>query len=141
MSLDLKWLAGVIGAPWVLRGRDPAAGWDCLGCAEVSQARALGTPEINSLHFYAAQTGKRPSAMMAEHFGSAVTLYRPAPAKTPGAIILFRIGGRPIHCGLYLQNGTFLHASRQADTILSQITEPDYESCAAEYYLPSDYHP
>ncbi|MDP2268034.1 MAG: NlpC/P60 family protein, partial [Deltaproteobacteria bacterium] len=81
------------------------------------------------------------SAMMAEHFDDAVALYRRAPAKTPGAIILFRIAERPIHCGLYLQNGVILHASRQADTILSNITEPDYASCAVEYYLPSDYHP
>lgn len=138
---NLSWVAAVIGAPWKLRGRDPAKGWDCLGCAEVGQARMLGTPEINSLHFYAGQTGKRPSAMMAEHFGKAVMLYRPAAPKTPGAIILFRDDGRPIHCGLYLRNGTFLHASRQADTILSQITDPDYASYAADYYLPSDYVP
>lgn len=134
---DLTWLPAVIGAPWVLRGRDPVAGWDCLGCAEVCQARMLGTPEINSLHFYAGQTGKRPSALMAEHFNAAVALYRPAPVRTPGAIILFRLGGRPIHCGLYLGDGRFLHASRQADTIISQLTDGDYANSDPEFFLPA----
>lgn len=139
--MNISWLAGVIGAPWVLRGRDPALGWDCLGCAEVCQAWALGTPEINSLRFYVGQTGKRPSALMAEHFNSAVALYRPAPVRTRGAIILFRLDGRPIHCGLYLGDGRFLHAARKADTILSNITDDDYANTPAEYYLPSDYAP
>lgn len=136
---DLSWVAAVIGAPWKLRGRDPEKGWDCLGCAEVGQARMLGTPEINSLGFYAAETGKRPSALMAEHFASAVRLYRPAPPRAPGSIILFRMGGRPVHCGLYLGNGRFLHASRQADTIISQLSDGDYASSAAQFYLPSGY--
>ena len=136
---DLTWLAAVIGAPWVLRGRDPATGWDCLGCAEVCQARMLGTPEINSLRFYAGETRKRPSALMAEHFERAVALYRPAPPRTAGAIILFSPGGWPVHCGLYIGHGSFLHASRQADTVISNLSDGDYAMLPATYYLPADY--
>ena len=133
---DLTWLPAVIGTPWVLRGRDPVAGWDCLGCAEVCQARMLGTPEINSLALYAHETGKRPSALMAEHFNSAVALYRLAPVRTRGAIVLLRLGRRPIHCGLYLGDGRFLHASRQADTIISQLTDGEYDP-DPEFFLPA----
>lgn len=136
---DLSWVAALIGAPWKLRGRDPVSGWDCLGCAEVCQARMLGTPEINSLRFYAGETGKRPSAMMAEHFDAAVSLYRRAPERTPGAIILFRNGGRPVHCGLYLGHGRFLHASRAADTVISLLTDGDYARSASDFFLPARY--
>lgn len=138
---DLSWVGGLIGAPWVLRGRDPVTGWDCLGCAEVSQARMLGTPEINSLALYAGDTRAMPSAILAAHFERGVGLYQRAPERTPGSIVVFRAGRRPVHCGLYLGQGRILHASQRADTILSPITDHDYASAASEFYLPAGYAP
>ncbi len=113
-------------------------GWDCLGCAEVSQSRALGTPEINSLGLYPDKSDRRSSAsIFAGHYGEGIGRYRRAADRTPGAILLFRVEGRPVHCGLYLGQGAFLHASRQADTIISDIGDTDYASFASDYYLPA----
>lgn len=138
MRPDLSWVAGVIGAPWALRGRSPVTGWDCLGCAEVGQSRALGTPEINSLGLYAADTQPRsPAGLLAAHFGAGVHLYQRAPDRTPGAILVFRVGRRPVHCGLYLGDGRFLHASQTADTVISPLDDPDYARAAADYYIPA----
>lgn len=136
--MDLSWVAGVVGVPWVLRGRSAVTGWDCLGCAEVCQARALGTPEINSLALYAGDTRRSPAGLLTAHFAAGLALYREAPRKTPGAILIFRLGRRPVHCGLYLGQGRFLHASEKAGTVISELDDPDYGACAAEYYLPAE---
>ena len=136
---DLSWVPDVIGAPWVLRGRDPVTGWDCLGCAEVCQARMLGTPEINSLGLYAGDTRAMPSAILAAHFEAGLSFYRRAPDRAPGSIVVFRAGRRPVHCGLYLGQGRILHASERAGTILSPITDHDYASAASEFYLPAGF--
>lgn len=135
---DFAWVADVIGTPWVLRGRDPVAGWDCLGCAEVAQARALGTPEICSLGLYAGDTGRTsPAALFSAHFDRGAPLYRQVPDRTAGAIVLFRIGRRPVHCGLYLGQGRFLHASERADTVISELSDFDYGHAASEFYFPN----
>lgn len=134
---DFSWVPDVIGTDWVLRGRDPVAGWDCLGCAEVGQARALGAPEINSLGIYAADERNSPSAMFADLISRGLPLYRPVPERVPGAIVLFRIGRRPVHCGLYLGGGRFLHASQKAGTIISDLSDFDYGHAASDYYLPA----
>lgn len=136
---DLSWLPSVIGTPWVLRGRDRATGWDCLGCAEVTQALALGTPEINSLGIYAEAESDSPANLFASHFtaGLAASPYRRVPDRTPGGIVVFRIGRRPVHCGLYLGDGTFLHASQKADTVISKLDDFDYAHAASDYYTPA----
>jgi hypothetical protein len=133
----LDWLAGVIGTPWTLRGRDPKRGWDCLGCAEVSQSLMLGTPEINSLGLYAEDDRCNPAALFKAHYDAGLPLYRQTAPRTRGAIVLFRLAGRPIHCGLYLGDGRFLHASEKANTIISDMSDPDYERAESEYFLPA----
>lgn len=135
--LDLSWLPDVVGTRWVLRGRDPVRGWDCLGCAEVSQARALGTPEINSLGIYAMDDRQSPSALFSSLISQGLPLYRAAEPRTLGSIVLFRIGRRPVHCGLYIGHGRFLHASQKADTVISELSDFDYAHAASDYYLPA----
>jgi len=134
---DFSFLPGVIGTDWVLRGRDPVRGWDCLGCAEVSQALALGTPEINSLGRYAHDDRQSPAAMFTAHFTEGLAPYRRAPDRPAGAIVLFRIGRRPVHCGLYLGQGRFLHASEKAGTIISDLGDFDYAHAVSDFYLPA----
>ncbi|RAN30627.1 NlpC/P60 family protein [Hyphomonas pacifica] len=134
---DFSSVPDVIGTPWILRGRDPVTGWDCLGCAEVMQARVLGTPELNSLGLYAADDQRGPAALFLAHFQAGVSLYRACAVRTAGAIILFRMGRRPVHCGLYLGQGQFLHASERAGTVISNLSDPDYARAEADYYLPA----
>ena len=43
-----------------------------------------------------------------------------------GDVVLFRIGGQPLHCGLWLTPEQFLHCERGTETCISRFHHPKW---------------
>lgn len=133
---NFDFVADVIGVPFLLRGRDPQTGWDCLGLVEHCQPRALDVPAITHLELYAdAPPDQSGALLLGRHFKSAVGAWQLAGAQA-GALVLFRRLRVPFHVGLYLGDDRFLHVTPASGTVISELSDPNYGGCFADFYLP-----
>lgn len=102
--------------PYVWHGATPE-GWDCWGCVSYCRSEHYGRPPDNYGGLY---TGERPStreerfALQAELITDNMRDWKPVD-RVPGCAVLFLISGLPVHVGLYLGNGDFLHSLAPAN--------------------------
>ena len=137
MACDFSFVEGVIGVPFLLRGRSPETGWDCMGLVEYCQPLALGRSQGPSHIDLYADTDKDMdgAALLRKYFRAGLPQWKLTEA-VPGALTLFRAVKAPIHVGLYLGDNRFLHVRPGAQTLISHLDDPDYGGCFADFYLP-----
>ncbi len=105
------WHRPYLQTPYVWHGREPA-GWDCWGLIAWCRPRHFGLVAESHAGLY---TPEKPAGLAARfdlqeqmitaHLGP----WQRVPRR-PGAVVLFKIRGRPVHVGLYVGQGSFLHA-------------------------------
>lgn len=137
MTLDV---GRFIGVPWRERGRTPETGWDCWGAYRWVLRETLGV-ELPSLdggytdadpRRDAGERGRRADAMRVGTEALGVEVESPA----PGDCLVFRMLGAPIHVGLYVGGGQFLHVPPGVDTCLERMDSPTWKPRLLGIYRP-----
>ena len=106
--------------PYRLHGQD-LTGWDCLGCVKYGRRALFARPTPYGPLFYGREDAD-DSERRAALFEVGVLRWRPV-ERAPGAVVLFKLHGRPRHVGLMLTQRLFLHAQDEhAGTVISDLT-------------------
>lgn len=112
--------------PFVDHGRD-YAGWDCWGlvlCA-YRDVYGIALPSFTESYPDAGETRASRatiSDVMAAYAGEACRgAWQRVAHPAPGDVLLLKVSGRPIHVGLYIDRGEFIHAERKIGTNVESI--------------------
>ena len=134
------WHAPYVGVAYAWRGDAPPA-WDCWGLYRYCLGRHFGRPDLPD--FAGVRTEAAGSTREARFAAqeAAITENRAGwlrlSAPIPGAAVLFLIGGRPLHLGLYLGRGQFLHADRKTDTVVEDLDAPEWRHRLEGFHVPA----
>lgn len=142
MTPPRGWHRPYLVTPYVWRGRDPA-GWDCWGVVDWCRSKHYGRPSHSHANLYIAcspATRGERFALQADLIRRQLVHWHPV-ERRPGAAILFRIAGQPVHVGLYLGQGSFLHAIAPAGyrpgtpaTHLERLDDPVWANRLEGFY-------
>jgi cell wall-associated NlpC family hydrolase len=118
MSLP-AWIARYVGIPYKPNGRD-LDGCDCYGLLALVLWREF--------HCYVPPVEPYPSAPdltteAAARLSEDERIWLPcmAPDPEPGDALLFRVAGLPVHCGLYVGDGRFLHTQERCNAVAERM--------------------
>lgn len=136
------WHAAYIGAPYRDHGDSPE-GWDCFGLVWWCRAHVYGD---RGLDRELARRAPDPAALsrpdrLAAHAaafdaGMGAGGWMVCERK-PGAAVLFNIAGRPVHVGLMLHDGGFLHVDRNTPTCVERLDSPQWARRVGGFYVPA----
>ncbi len=118
------WVADLIGTPFLERGRTRADGFDCWGLArEVWRHYGIEVPSYAEAYQV---TSDRDEIARLLNTELPKTPWREIPATeaAPGDGVLFRIAGQPLHVGVLVAPGFFLHTDRQTGAVVDRLQAP-----------------
>lgn len=105
----IAYASNFLGTPYLWGGTSPSTGFDCSGFTQYVYAHfgiSLGRTTYDQIN-----NGYEVSKSELQ----------------PGDLIFYGKGGNPTHMGMYVGNGTYIHAPRTGDVIkISSIDRPDY---------------
>lgn len=143
-----EWWRAYAGGPYRFRGRDIATGIDCWGLYAHVMAADFGRPVNDFGALYApdgaADPGNRRGLdAAASAVADNVSGWRKLPGQTlaaweEGAGCLFRVRGRPLHCGVATgTRGVLLHAHAEAGVDLLDLrSNPKWMARLDGLYVP-----
>jgi cell wall-associated NlpC family hydrolase len=117
---------GYIGIPWVDMGRT-FDGWDCYGLVYCVSRHDLGLIVPSYVLGYT-------SSMHDESVCEALRFYSQEWANVTGEqrevgdVLVFNLGGIPVHCGLVVEPGLMLHCLKGRETVLEQYSTAAWRS-------------
>lgn len=119
---DLSWTVPYLRIPFVERGRS-MRGVDCRGVVFLILERERGAviPEPSALY---AGTDLKDAAGQAAFVRAELGRWSPC-AVQPFAALLFEAAGLPVHVGLALGDGLFIHARKGAGVTIGHLDEAD----------------
>jgi cell wall-associated NlpC family hydrolase len=136
VSATDPWWTGYLGVPWVWRGRDPQ-GWDCWGLVAWCLAHHHG---IRVPDFLAETADVDPAdrasryALQEAAFVTGRAGWTRLDRPEPGAAALCLVGVRPIHVGLCVGSGLYLHVDRTSPTELARLSAPKWRDRIEGFY-------
>lgn len=110
-----------IGIPYKESGRDEN-GIDCWGLARLFYKQELGI----DLPSYETETVRSFDPKLSKSVEEFISNWTKTAAPKLGDLCLFNILGEPIHVGLYLENGRFLHAREGHSSVIESIKKPNW---------------
>lgn len=116
--------ARYVGVPFGDRGRDRAA-VDCWGLVVLfyREQFEIALPAYDE--DYATATDRREiAALMAAEVPRE---WEKTEAPQVGDAVLFRIGGHPLHCGIWMTPEHFLHCERGTATCIGRFQHPKWQ--------------
>jgi cell wall-associated NlpC family hydrolase len=133
-SMLEAWAAERIGAPFVVKGRT-RAGYDCAGLLLDAYREVYG---IELPTFTNRYEDLRDRAAIAAVINEQRDQWRPVIAgqERPGDAILLRIFGLPIHVGLVIARGQFLHAIEGLGVCLEDYRLIQWRRRVLGFYRP-----
>jgi cell wall-associated NlpC family hydrolase len=113
------WVQPYVGVPFKEKGRD-RSGWDCWGCLSVALHEQRGIEVPSYTEGYATTQDRDEIAAMMR--GEIARQWQPVDESDvqPFDAITLRILGMPMHCGLVIAPGLFLHALRGIGTVVER---------------------
>lgn len=122
--------ADYIGIPFEEHGRS-RRGVDCYGLVRLVMAEVYGLATRDYRDY--ASTRPKDCAVL---FRGAKTdsEWVKASNPLPGDVVLINILGMPAHCGIYIGNGDFIHASHEAGVCIERLAAPLWAKRIAGYY-------
>jgi len=134
---ERRWSADYIGLPWVWRGTDPAAGFDCAGWLAYAWRGYWGVsvPDWQADQAEGDDYHREKTArdLIHKFLQDCTEIPRPV----PGCGVLMRRGAVPNHVGLYERGGDILHACESAGELVRERAE-DIAARIAGYYVPKE---
>lgn len=106
MSLP-AWAGAYIGIPYADKGRGHA-GVDCWGLVQLVLSEVFGLQLPGYTAAYDTADDKRAGTQVIE--AGALDGWHPTTAPRAGDMVVFRIAGRPWHCGVMVNAIQFIHA-------------------------------
>ncbi|WP_459477510.1 C40 family peptidase [Clostridium saccharoperbutylacetonicum] len=105
----IAYASNFLGTPYLWGGTSPSTGFDCSGFTQYVYA-----------HF-GISLGRTTYDQINDGYGVS------REALQPGDLVFFGKNGDPTHMGIYVGNGTYIHAPRTGDVIkISSMGRPDY---------------
>lgn len=132
------WINPYLATPYQLGARDARKGWDCMGLIEVLQPRHYGFAPRSSRALYPdplPASEQTAYVLFRKLFRDVFPAYR-AVERMEGAAVLFRSAGSPIHAGLYLGDGLFLHCRPGPGTCVGNLNDDDYRQLTPSFHVP-----
>jgi len=129
-----EFVAAALDVPFLERGRT-MAGWDCYGLIVCAYREVLGValPAYAEGYCDAARTTQGIEdvrALIRAHEGEWQRVAKPAPMD----VVQITIGLRPVHVGLVVAPGQFLHAMEGFGTNVEWLRSVAYRRRIAGYY-------
>lgn len=112
-----------LATPFLWRGSDPS-GWDCQGLVSWVRREDYGLPAPDYSGLYSDADGllsRADRAALQERLVRAEMGAWRRVERRPGAVVLLNVLGRPVHMGVCLTGGRFLHALRTAGTLVEEL--------------------
>ncbi|MFY0638715.1 NlpC/P60 family protein [Maricaulis maris] len=135
------WHVPYLGIPFRYRGRNPASGWDCWGLNHWCLANHFGVEVDSHAHSYSADLANLSRRERFRIQEGLINHHREGWREADpclGASLLFRIDDRPVHVGLYLGNGNFLHTLRSTGTVVESLSdETGWNGRLEGYFVPA----
>jgi cell wall-associated NlpC family hydrolase len=110
-----------LAVPFVDKGRD-YTGWDCYGVVYrfFMDVRGINLPSYSSDYTDtgdSAESRQELSDLIASKKGRWELVQKPEPMD----VVLFTLGGQPIHVGLVIDKKSFLHCERKVGTVVESL--------------------
>ena len=106
-SVSLK---DLIGIPYKEHGRSKEEGFDCYGIiVEVMARYGYYIPDVDYKN-----PEEHESVFMEEHKKGC---YKKVDKPSEPTIIVFRVHGEPVHTGVYIGEGLFIHATKRGVSV------------------------
>ena len=102
------WVGKYIGIPYLFRGRDRAGGLDCWGLTRLIMREEFGIvlPSYDTDYHHIRRAGEMHEVVVREKLNWSPI----APGdEQAGDVILLRMQGEPIHTGIVIGDGRFIH--------------------------------
>lgn len=137
------WQERYIGCPFLDGGTDPK-GWDCFGLVWWCLTAEFGYTGLNA--HIAARLPDAASACREERLSHQTDVFTRGIApgrgwraceRRSGAAVLIGVRGRPIHVGLVLVGGLFLHVDRKTPTCVEALSDGQWANRILGYYEPA----
>lgn len=116
-------LVDYIGIPYAPRGRDIKA-IDCWGLCLLYSANELGK-ELPA-YMYDLEDGDDVAAKQMQENTALGGRWSQVDIPQHGDILVFRILGASIHCGIYLRDGDFLHTIKGRTSCIENLKHIDW---------------
>lgn len=129
-----EWAAGIVGTPFRDKGRT-RAGLDCAGLLVLGYAEVFGLALPPFTERYAdVKDQDAIAAAINEQRGR----WTPVEAgqEHPGDAILLRVHGLPIHVGLVIEPGRFLHAAEGLGVCVEDYRNVTWRRRVLGFYRP-----
>ena len=132
-----EWCARFVGIPYELAARQPDL-LDCWGlCWKVLIDQfKVDAPSYEGVVWSTKDKGLKRAATGEQIEAFAAADYIPiAPGwEAPGDIILLRIAGHPLHCGIVAAQGWMLHSAEGSDSALERYDEMFWRNRVSGFY-------
>jgi cell wall-associated NlpC family hydrolase len=131
-----QWCERYVGLPYRMGARGPDA-FDCWGLNWLVLAEQFGitAPEAYGVEWDKRDRDSRVAAAGAIMREADLHFDEVEPGKEhPSDIIVLRIGGHPLHCGVVVTPGWMLHAAEDADTALERYNGTVWRNRVAGFW-------
>lgn len=116
-------ISDLIGIPYQPKGRTLAS-VDCWGLACVFHRHLLGQELPSYLNDYTHPNDRKSVAdAIVNNYGNWLQVDEPK----FGDIIIFNLLGLPLHCGVYLADGDFIHSLKGSETCIERLDSITWE--------------
>lgn len=127
------WAAQYVGIPYVPGGRD-RAGIDCWGLYSLIMHEQFGMalPPYEGPAWGSSASGRAVAAAAVEYARQFAQVA--AGEERLGDAVLFRIYGLPIHVGMVLGRGLFVHAENYQNSVIARYNSPQWASRVVSFF-------
>lgn len=120
-----------IGIPFAEKGRSQK-GADCWGLVKLVYSRQMG---INDLPDFAEQyQHTRDKVNIPLLVDEEKQHWQPVASPQEGDVVVFNLAGIPIHVGVMIDPGRFLHVVRGTNACIEKISSPVWANRIAGFY-------
>jgi cell wall-associated NlpC family hydrolase len=138
MSLP-AWIARYVGIPYKVNGRD-LDGCDCYGLLALVLWREFHC-YVPPVEPYPARPAEAADVSARAVEDDRVWLPKMYADPEPGDALLFRLAGLPIHCGVYVGEGRFLHTQERCNAVVERLDGPIWRRRLHAVYRHRDMTP
>lgn len=120
-----------VGIPFVLRGRD-REGIDCWGLVRLFYKEQLNIDLPSLLDIYVDDAN--PYAALSEQLAIKKEKWDTVHTPEFGDVVVLRYKGLPVHVGVYVGNGKFLHAFGKVNSVIEKLSSPKWKNRIEGFY-------